>query len=162
MLSQEPDMSCEAIHYDQLFVVVGARSKWARKGRFALTDLADDPWIQSVPEMQPGSPTLEAFRTLGLAGPRCVVFSASLNLRYGLLATGRFVTMIPDSVLRYGPERAPIRILPIKLPRWHVPTCVMTLKHRTLSPLAQLFIELLRELAKPLARERQRSHRRAE
>jgi DNA-binding transcriptional LysR family regulator len=160
MLSQELDMSSEPIHYDQLFVVVGSRSKWARKGRVALADLADEPWIQSVPEMQPGSPTLEAFRTLGLAGPRCVVFSGSLNLRYGLLATGRFVTMIPDSALHYGPERARLRILPIKLPRWHVPTRVITLKHRTLSPLAQLFIESLRKLSKPLARERQRSHRR--
>jgi DNA-binding transcriptional LysR family regulator len=162
VLSQEPDMTFEPVHYDQLFVVAGSRSKWTRKRRVTLTDLADEPWIQSPPEMQPGSPTLEAFRALGLAGPRCVVFSGSLNLRYGLLATGRFVTMIPDSVLRYGPERAPIRILPIKLPKWHVPTSVITLKHRTLSPLAQLFIESLRELAKPLARERQRSHRRAE
>jgi DNA-binding transcriptional LysR family regulator len=161
VLSQEPDISFEPVHYDQLFVVAGSKSKWARKRRVTLADLADEPWIQSAPEMEPGSPTLEAFHALGLAGPRCVVFSSSLNLRYGLLATGRFVTMIPDSVLHYGPERAPICILPIKLPRWHVPTGVITLKDRTLSPLAQLFIESVRELAKPLAKERQRSHRRA-
>jgi DNA-binding transcriptional LysR family regulator len=161
VLSQEPDISFEPVHFEQLFVVAGTRSKWARKQRVTLVDLADEPWIQSMPEMQPGSPTLEAFRALGLAGPRCVVFSASLNLRYGLLATGRFVTMIPESVLHYGPERAPICVLPIKLPRWHVPTGVITLKDRTLSPLARLFIESLRELAKPLAKERQRSHRRA-
>jgi len=102
--------------------------------------------------MSPGSPTLEAFRALGLSNPRCVVFSSSLNLRYGLLATGRFVTMIPDSALHYGP-RAPIRVLPIKLPRWHVPTCIITLKDRTLSPLAQLFIDRLHKLAKPLVKD---------
>jgi len=159
--SQEPDMSIEPVHYERLFVVAGSRSKWAHKRRVTLADLADEPWIQAPPEMQPGSPTLEAFHALGLAGPRCVVYSGSLNLRYSLLATGRFVTMIPDSVLHYSPERAPICVLPIKLPRWHVPTGIITLKDRTLSPLAQLFIESLRELAKPLAKERQRSHRRA-
>jgi DNA-binding transcriptional LysR family regulator len=101
--------------------------------------------------MSPGSPTLEAFRALGVPRPRCVVFSSSLNLRYSLLAAGRFITMIPDSALHYGP-RVPIRVLPIKLPRWHVPTCIITLKGRTLSPLAQLFMDHLHKLAEPLVR----------
>jgi DNA-binding transcriptional LysR family regulator len=150
-LAEEPDVSVETLHYDQLSVVVGARSQWAKRRRLSLSDLADEPWIQSPPEMNPGSPTLEAFRALGLPSPRCAVFSSSLNLRYGLLATGRFITMIPDAALYYGP-RAPIRVLPIKLPRWHVPTCIITLKDRTLSPLAQLFIDHLHKLAKPLVK----------
>ena len=150
MLSPEPDMNFQPLHYDQLFVVAGSRSRWARRRRVDLVDLADEAWVQSPPEMEPGSPTLEAFRGVGLAGPRCVVYSSSLNLRYGLLTTGHFVTMIPDFALYYGPRRTPIRILPIKLPRWHVPTGVITLKDRTLSPLGQLFIECLHELAKPL------------
>ena len=105
-----------------------------------------------VQESEPGSPTLEAFRAAGLNGPRVVVVSNSLNLRYGLLATGRFLTMFPNSLLRYGPQRASIRVLPIKLPKWHVPTCVVALKDRTLSPIAQLFIDCLHELAKPLVK----------
>jgi DNA-binding transcriptional LysR family regulator len=145
-LSQEPDMSVEPLLYDQLTVVVGARSKWARRRRVGLADLVDEPWIESPPEMSPGSPILEAFRAVGLPRPRCVVFSGSLNLRYGLLASGSFITMIPNSALYYAP-RARIKVLPIKLPRWHVPTCIVTLKGRTLSPLAQLFIAHLHKLA---------------
>src|SRR5436309_4038216 len=53
-----------------------------------------------------GQPHLGRFRAAGLESPRVVVLSASLNLRYGLLATGRFLTMIPDSALHYGPRRA--------------------------------------------------------
>jgi DNA-binding transcriptional LysR family regulator len=152
LLSSEPDMNFLPLHYEQLFVVAGSRSKWVGQRRIGLADLAEEPWVQSPPEMEPGSPTLEAFRALGLTGPRVVVFNSSLNIRYGLLATGRFLTMIPDSALHYGPQRAPIRLLPIKLPRWYVPTCVVTLRDRTLSPLAQLFIGCLQELAKPLAK----------
>jgi len=151
LLSPDPAMNFQPLHYEQLFVVVGSRSKWVRQRRIGLADLAEEQWVQSPPEMEPGSPTLEAFRAAGLEGPRVVVLSASLNLRYGLLATGRFVTMISDSALHYGPKRAPIRILPIKLPRWHVPTCVVTLKDRTLSPMAQLFIDSLHQLARPLS-----------
>lgn len=152
LLSHEPDINSQPIHYDQLLVVVGARSKWAKRRRVGLADLAEEAWVQAPPEMEPGSPTLEAFRAVGLPGPRVVVMSGSLTLRYALLATGRFVTMIPDPVLYYGPRRAPVRILPIKLPRWHVPTSVMTLANRTLSPMAQLFIDCVHELAKPLTR----------
>jgi DNA-binding transcriptional LysR family regulator len=143
-------MDFQALHCEQLFVVAGSRSKWARQRRIGLADLVDEPWIQSYLEMEPGSPIIEAFRTTGLEGPRVVVLSNSANLRFGLLATGRFLTMLPDSLLRYGFQRAPIRTLPIKLPRWHIPTSVVTLKDRTLSPIAQLFIDCLRELARPL------------
>jgi DNA-binding transcriptional LysR family regulator len=148
------DLTVHPLYHEQMFVVAGSRSKWARQRRITLADLAEEPWIQSVQEMEPGSPTLEAFRAVGVERPRLVVLSSSLNLRYGLLATGRFLTMFPNSLLRYGPQRGSIRVLSIKLPKWHVPTSVMTLKDRTLSPIAQLFIECLHELAKPLAKGR--------
>lgn len=154
MLSREPDMQFDPLHYDQLFVVVGARSKWARRRRIGLADLASEPWIQAPAEMADDSPTLEAFRALGLAGPQVIVSSGSLNVRYALLATGRFVTMIPDSALHYGPPRGAVRILPITLPRWRVPTSIITLKGRTLSPLAKLYIDTLHELVKPLTKVR--------
>jgi DNA-binding transcriptional LysR family regulator len=149
-LSAAPDMDFQALHCEQLFVVAGSRSRWARQRRIGLADLKDEPWVQSYLEMEAGSPIAEAFRAAGVERPRTVVLSNSANLRFGLLATGRFLTMFPDSLVRYGPERAAIRILPIKLPRWQVPTSAVTLKDRTLSPIAQHFIDCLRELARPL------------
>jgi DNA-binding transcriptional LysR family regulator len=148
--SAAPDMDFQPLHCEQLFVVAGSRSKWARQRRIGLADLVDEPWVQSYLEMEPGSPAIEAFRAAGLERPRVVVLSNSANLRFGLLATGRFLTMFADSLLRYGPQRTSIRVLPIKLPRWHLPTSVVTLKARTLSPMARLFIDCLHELAKPL------------
>src|SRR6266702_2020815 len=146
LLARAPDINVEPVHHDQLFVVASAHSKWARQRRIGLADLVQEAWVQAPAEMEPGSPTLEAFHSAGLPDPRVVVMSSSLNLRYGLLATGRFITMIPDSVLHYVPQRASIRTLPIKLPRWHLPTCTLTLKDRTMSPLAQRFIDCLHEL----------------
>jgi hypothetical protein len=43
------------------------------------------------------------------------------------------------------------KVLPIELPARPGPVGIITLKKRTLSPLAQLFIEHAREVAKPLA-----------
>jgi DNA-binding transcriptional LysR family regulator len=44
-----------------------------------------------------------------------------------------------------------LKLLSIKLPRWQVPYVIVTLKNRTLSPMAQVFIDHVREVAKPLA-----------
>ena len=51
------------------------------------------------------------------------------------------------------PTRLPeIKVLPVKLPMDDMPIGVVTLKSRTVSPVAQLFIENAREVAKPLAK----------
>ena len=44
------------------------------------------------------------------------------------------------------------QVLPVELPMARVPIGIVTLKNRTLSPVAQLFIEHAREVAKPLAK----------
>ena len=152
LLSKEPDVEGEPLFYEQLSIVVSRRSRWSGRRKVGLADLVDEAWIQSRQEILPGGPTHVAFEALGLGVPKCMILSNSLNLRYGLLATGRFITMIPGSTLHYGPERAAISVLPIKLPPWSVPTSIVTLKGRTLSPLASLFCDELRQLAKPLTR----------
>ena len=43
-------------------------------------------------------------------------------------------------------------MLPVDLPTALVPHEIITLKNRTLSPVARLFIEYAREVAKPLAK----------
>ena len=71
-----------------------------------------------------------------------------------LLASGRFISMFVASVLRFPAPHSDIKILPVKLPLARVPNGIVTLKNRTLSPLAQLFIEHAREVARPLATEK--------
>ena len=65
-----------------------------------------------------------------------------------LLATGRFVTILPASALRFPARRSEIKVLPVQLPMARVPNGIVTLKNRTLSPVAQLFIDCAREVAK--------------
>jgi DNA-binding transcriptional LysR family regulator len=150
--SSAPGFTIDPLYNEQLHIVVGARSRWARSRRVSLADLADESWVQAPAEVEPDSPTLQAFRAIGLSGPRVVVMSNSLNLRYGLLASGRFVTMVPGSVLHYGGTgRGKLKVLSIRLPPWHVPTAAVTLKDRTLSPIARLFIDCLHQVAEPLA-----------
>jgi DNA-binding transcriptional LysR family regulator len=138
--------------YDSLFVVVaGARSPWVRRRRIALADLVDEPWVLPPPEAIVGPAYLEAFRASGLDYPRTTVFAAPPGVRLNLLATGRFLTIVPISVLRFS-RRPEIKVLPVKLQHARVPVGIVTLRNRTLSPVVQLFIDDAREVAKPLAR----------
>jgi DNA-binding transcriptional LysR family regulator len=153
-LEPDPDLEAEPLFCEQLLVVAGPRSKWASRRKVALAHLVDEPWIQAHHEVEPGGPTFDAFRNCGLELPRVRIFSNSLNLRYSLLATGRFLSMVPASVLRFSPGRTLLKVLPVQIPRWRLPYVIITLKNRTLSPAAQLFVDCIREVAKPLAKGR--------
>jgi len=148
----EPDMNSEPLFYEKFVIVVGPESKWLRRRKIAFAELINEPWILSRFEIVPGAPLYEALT--GLSFPRAVIFTNSLTLRTKLLADGRFVTLVPGSVLRLGSKHLQFKPLPVELPRSPIPIVITTLKNRTLSPMAQLFIDCIRELAKPLAKGR--------
>jgi DNA-binding transcriptional LysR family regulator len=147
----DEDIAVEPLFYERLLVVAGPESKWCRRPRVTLADLSEAQWIQAKEEVAPGGPTHEAFQAHGLPIPKVKIFSSSLNLRYGLLATGHFVTMIPASAFRLGAQQNSLRVLPVDIPPWRHPTAVLTVKNRVMGPVAQKFIETVREVAKALA-----------
>ncbi|MGB7603152.1 MAG: hypothetical protein WBM24_22815, partial [Candidatus Sulfotelmatobacter sp.] len=59
---------------------------------------------------------------------------------------------LPVSALRFPTTRPELKVLPVKLPMARVPVGIVTLKNRTLSPVARVFVEQAREVAKPLAK----------
>ena len=52
------------------------------------------------------------------------------------------------TILHFGGEGMSLKILPIKLPAQPRPAGIVTLKNRTLGPVAQLFIDCARETSK--------------
>jgi len=143
------------ILYDDLYVVVaGAHNPWVRRRRIGLAELVNESWTLPPPESAVGSVAIEAFRASGLDYPRTTVFTLIPAVRISLLATGRFLTIFPASVLRFPVKRREIRVLPVELPIARLPIGIVTLKNRTLSPVAQLFIDSAREVAKTYASEK--------
>jgi DNA-binding transcriptional LysR family regulator len=150
-LSDE-DLHAEALFEDRIHVVAGQQSRWARRRRIALAELIDEPWALPAPDSLPGSMIAAAFSACGLTVPRATVVTSSIHLLgAGLPATGRFLTVLPASVLRFGAKRPVLKILPIELPIAPQPVGVIWLKNRMLNPVAQLFIDLARELSRPMA-----------
>ena len=150
-------ISDERLEFEFLFddpyvVVVGAQSLWIRRRRIKLAELVNEPWTLPPPDSGTGSLAIEAFRASGLDNPRIAVVSASAQVRMTLLTTGRFLTILPASALRFPTRRPELKVLPVELPMARVPVGIVTLKNRTLGPVARVFVEQAREVAKPLAK----------
>ncbi len=152
----EPDMDVEVLFDDHVCVVAGQRSKWLGRRKLALAELVDEHWLLAPIDSDPGSPVFEIFHALGLQVPRARVVSYSLNVRTSLMATGRFLAIIPVSVLRFGPTPSVVKVLPCALPPSAQPVAVTILKNRMLSPTAKLFIDSARAVAAPLAKAKPR------
>src|SRR6266566_2547225 len=135
--------------YDEPFVIVaGARNPWIRRSRIELADLMNEPWTLPPPDSLFGSVIVEAFRASGLDFPRTTVIANTSPARIALVASSRFLTIIPYSLLANHPA---LKRLPVDLPTATRPVGIFTLKNRTLGPVAQLFIDCARTVAKSMS-----------
>jgi DNA-binding transcriptional LysR family regulator len=146
--------SVEVLFEDPLVVVTGPSNPLTRRRKIEFADLLEEPWTLQPRENNFGAFALDALRAAGLAPPRVTIASTSSNLRGEMLATGRYLTMVP----RYWvllPRRNPsLRVLPVEFPNTRLKVAIITLKNRSLSRATELFIDSVRALTKPLAKEK--------
>jgi len=144
----EEHMDAEMLYDEPLVVVAGASSSWARRRKVQLAELVDAEWVLPPLDSLYGLVAAEAFRAAGLDVPRATVFSTTTPVRSALLTSGRFLSIVQGSIVRFGSGSTILKVLPIDLPTTRRPIGIITLKNRTLSPVAQLFIDCAREIAK--------------
>jgi len=130
--------------------VVGTKSRWARRRKVTLAELVDEPWC--VAPSAVGSLMADAFLASGLKMPRIAVTTTTAHLLFQLLESGRFVGHFGDRLLHFYASRFALKKLPVELPIQPFAVAIVTLKNRTISPVAQLFIECAREVAHPLVK----------
>ena len=146
----DDEIDTEILFQDEYFVVASSRSPWARRRKIALADLLDEPWILVPPNNVFAPFMAQAFSAQGLELPRAGVTSFSAAIRMHLLATGRFLTIMAGSMLRPNAERWDLKALPIALDALSFPVAIFKLKHRTVSPVVEKFVEQLRAAAKSM------------
>lgn len=148
----DPRYDFEFLFDDSYVVAAGAQNQWVQRRRIEIAELVNELWVLPPPDSVIGSIVMDAFRASGLDYPRVSVVTDCPHMRISLLATGRFVTIFPASAFRFLTKRSELRILPVELPTARRPNGIVTLKNRALSPVAKLFMDCAREVAKPLAK----------
>ena len=148
----DPRYDFEFLFDDTYVVAAGAQNQWVRRRKIEIAELVDELWVLPPPDSVIGSIVTDAFRASGLDYPRVSVVTDCPHMRVSLLATGRFVTIFPASAFRFLTKPSELKVLPVELPMARRPNGIVTLKNRALSPVAKLFIDCAREVAKPLAK----------
>ena len=129
-------------------MVAGIKSPWTRRKKVDLAELADAFWCATPLETSIGSLLADAFRAKGLDPPRLTVSSVmSPPVVARFLENDRFVAVIADSLLNFFyAKRLPIKKLPVELEAPPFAVGIVTLKGRTVSPVAQLFLDEARDV----------------
>jgi DNA-binding transcriptional LysR family regulator len=146
----EDEMEVDVLFNERPVIVAGATSKWVRRRLVKLAELIGEQWILTPIDVTPESPVFEAFRTTGSNMPAPSVLSFSHSLRISLLATGKYLTVVPGSALQFAKGGALLKKVPVELLGGIRPVVIIYLKNRTLSPVAKLFVEHVRGITKNL------------
>lgn len=142
----------QVLFHDRLAVIAGANNPLARRRGLDLADLMDEPWVLFPRDSYFGALQEEIFRACGLEPPRPTVEITSSHLRNELLATQRFLSIVPGFSILLPCRRTDVKALAVNLPIARDPVAIITLKNRSLNPAAQIFVDHVRELTKPLAK----------
>lgn len=145
------DIQADFLLEDPMIVVTGAHGSWARRRKIDLADLVHAPWILPPPEGLTHRFVAEACRKHGLDPPAVTLISSTIDLRVSLLASGRFISVLPRSVYLRDRVRYGLKMLPVAMPTLSWPLTIMTLKNRTLSPVIERFIACAHQVAKAIS-----------
>lgn len=145
----EDDLALENLFDESLVAVAGRGSPWARRRSLELAELIDEPWILPPYDSVPGPVIVEIFRANKVQPPVASISTLSPQLTTALIATGRFLGLLPRTVVRFSGTQLGLTILPLKIPTHRIPVDIITIRNRSLSQLAKLFIDCAREVAKP-------------
>lgn len=145
------NMNTEVLYDDPFVIAAGAQNPWCRRRRIKLVDLMNEPWTLPPLDSPTGPIVAEVFRACGLGMPHAALIASSIPSRNALLASGRFLTMVPASVLTFASGNPEIRALSVGIPRVGRPIGILTMKNRTLSPVAELFLGAVRDVASTIA-----------
>jgi DNA-binding transcriptional LysR family regulator len=146
------DLEEAVLFRDRLRVVAGAGSPWAGRRKISLADLVDEPWCLPPPEHAVSLLVVDAFQRCGLKPPRRSATAGSAQVESNLVAKGHFLGVLGTVNLHFNPARDSLKILPVEFPAPLASLSVVTLKGRTLSPAAQLFIDCIRDTTKRFAK----------
>lgn len=141
------DLNIEVLFEDPHCVIAGTNNPWARRRNISLVELADEPW--ALPPASVVCDLVRAeFKARGRKMSDVTMNASSLLLRNQLLATGRFISMMPYSLLAKNARKWSIKSLPVDAEFRSPPISLVTLKRRTLSPVVERFLEYLREASR--------------
>jgi DNA-binding transcriptional LysR family regulator len=140
----DDDLAAMSLYKDSAAVAAGANSPLRRRRNVTLPELMEERWILQPADTIAGRSHFEAFQEAGVGAPAKLITTTSVQIQIGLVASQRYLTILPASTLHFSGRRLGIAALTTKLKIDPLVVGVVTLKKRTISPVARQFIEMTR------------------
>ena len=143
-------LTTELLYDEPHVVAAGANNPWSKRRKIRLADLTNEPWVLPPLDSLTGSIVQEAFRAAAVSVPDAAIVTSSTPARYTLVAGGRFLSILPASMLAFASHKPAAKALPVESATARRPIGIVSLKNRALSPVVRRFIDCARSVAKPL------------
>jgi DNA-binding transcriptional LysR family regulator len=147
-LTQADDLAAETLYRSTLAVMADKDHPLAAKRRLALPDLMSEQWTLSPPDTFLGRVVADLFERRRLPLPRNTVTTTSIFMRLNLMASGRFLSILPTTLLRHRSNKAWLREIRADLGDSSGPIAAITIKNRRSSGAVKLFQEASRAFCK--------------
>jgi DNA-binding transcriptional LysR family regulator len=134
---------------DRLFIVAGAQHPLAGRRSITLEETARHQWVLPAKATAVTAQLKGEFQRQRLDVPEPAVTTMSMLVRYELIGTNSFLTVMYGSALRFGNVPKFLRVLPVDLPTG-IPIGILRLRNRTLTPSAEVFLRASREMVRPM------------
>lgn len=145
------DLAAEVLYKAPLAVMANKSHPLVHRSRLKLGDLMEEQWTLSPPESFLGRMVADVFRRRRLALPSAVVSTNSNYMQLNLLASGRFVSVLPSTWLRHRANGTWLRALSVDLTDSSGPIASITVKTRRSTGAVKLFQAMSRTVSKEFA-----------
>ena len=112
----DEDIHVETLFNDHVVIAASGRSRWARRRKVDLADLAEEPWTLTPHNSWVYSHIAEAFGGTRAEIPKPTLLTLSVPLRCNLPADSNHITAFAKSVIRLQAPRYGLKALPVDLP----------------------------------------------
>jgi DNA-binding transcriptional LysR family regulator len=131
---EHEDLNINVLFSDSISIVAAPDSKWGRRRKIELAELVDEPWCLPFEGTLAAAVIARAFREKGLAMPRAVVRTSSIQLLQGMAVTGRVLSFASRTRLRLSGNALGLKAIPVDLRIPYGSVVIATLKNRTIGP----------------------------
>jgi DNA-binding transcriptional LysR family regulator len=145
------DLAATVLFKSPLGVLAERHHPLLQRKRLTLADLMGERWALSPADSFLGRIVADLFHRRKLALPLAVVTTISIYMRLNLLASGRFLSVMPLTMLRHRSNSAWLRALNVDLSDSSAPIASITLKKRRGGGAVKLFQEACVEVCKTMA-----------
>jgi DNA-binding transcriptional LysR family regulator len=144
------DLTANVLFKSPLAVMAERHHPLFLRRKLNLVDLMEEQWTLSPADSFLGRIVVDLFSRRKLLLPSAVVTTLSIYMRLNLLASGRFLTVLPLTMLRHRSNAAWLRALDVDLSDTSAPIAAVTLKKRRAAGAVKLFQEACVEVCKSM------------